>query len=89
MKSYHGSTTENLKCEICGNSTGGYIEYRYTTGLSIRMPICNECTETRSQDFYKNMKRYMRRRLVQIRRDIQDEKEFSFIYEKGHVDSVD
>lgn len=83
MKSYHGSTTENLKCELCGNSTGGYIAYRYENGLEIQMPICNECTETRSKDFSDNMKRYMRRRLVQIRRDIKDEKEFSFDKARG------
>lgn len=78
MKSYHGSTTESLKCEICGNNTGSYIAYRYVTGLEIQMPICHQCTERRSEEFYKSMKVNMRRRLVQIRRDIQDEKEFSF-----------
>ena len=51
MISRSGSSTETQNCVKCHHRTGDYIEYGYKDGISIKIPVCDECKESMSHLF--------------------------------------
>jgi hypothetical protein len=75
MECYNVSTTDSCTCQKCKSKNAGYVDFKSTNGIVIRIPCCDNCYEYMRDTLFD----YARKELSSIKSVLDIRKKIKFV----------